>query len=194
MEAISRHPISLGGSGWTNRTSPWPTSRYQEWSHPPEPRPPQAGCWCSRFARRPNVRLIWCGNDQIMETGSDLGYRNNDRSFTNTRLNRPLTRIGAKVVSSGRYVAFQMAAVAIPKNLFADILRLIAELRPPPASRPREVFDCHGFGTNSRGTCVHMTERSPFLSAGWSRYQTRGLSFANYEGSSLPSEPMGGGV
>ena len=44
-------------------------SRYQEWSHPPEPRPPQAGCWCSRFARRPNVRLIWCGSDQIMGNG-----------------------------------------------------------------------------------------------------------------------------
>jgi hypothetical protein len=41
-------------------------------------------------------------------------------------------RIGAKVVSHGRYVAFQMAEVAIPKNLFADILRLIVELRPPP--------------------------------------------------------------
>jgi len=25
-----------------------------------------------------------------------------------------------------------MAEVAIPRNLFADILRLIAELRPPP--------------------------------------------------------------
>ena len=50
-------------------------------------RPPQAGYWCSRFARRPNVRLIWCGNDQIMETGSDLGYRNSDRSFTYARLN-----------------------------------------------------------------------------------------------------------
>src|ERR1700730_13258347 len=36
-----------------------------------------------------------------------------------------------------------------------------------------------------------MTERSPFLSAGWGRYQTRGLSFANYDGSSLPREPMG---
>jgi hypothetical protein len=35
------------------------------------------------------------------------------------------------------------------------------------------------------------TERSPFLSAGWGRYQTRGLSFANYDGSSLPREPMG---
>lgn len=41
-------------------------------------------------------------------------------------------KIGAKVVSNGRYVAFQMAEIAIPRNLFADILRLIAELRPPP--------------------------------------------------------------
>jgi len=39
-----------------------------------------------------------------------------------------------KVVSHGRYVAFQMAEVAIPRNLFADILRLIAELRPPPVT------------------------------------------------------------
>jgi hypothetical protein len=36
-----------------------------------------------------------------------------------------------------------------------------------------------------------MTERSPFLSAGWGRYQTRGLSFASYDGSSLQREPMG---
>src|ERR1700704_126134 len=61
--------------------------------------------------------------------------------------------------------------------------------RPHP--RPRKVFDCHGFGTNSRGTCVHMTERSPFLSAGWGRYQTRGLSFANYDGASLARGPRG---
>jgi hypothetical protein len=27
-----------------------------------------------------------------------------------------------------------MAEVAIPQNLFADILRLIAELRPPPVT------------------------------------------------------------
>jgi hypothetical protein len=41
-------------------------------------------------------------------------------------------QVGAKVVSHGRYVAFQMAEVVIPRNLFADILRMIAELRPPP--------------------------------------------------------------
>jgi hypothetical protein len=45
-----------------------------------------------------------------------------------------LIKIGAKIVSHGRYVAFQMAEVAIPRNLFADILRLIAELRPPPVT------------------------------------------------------------
>jgi hypothetical protein len=47
-----------------------------------------------------------------------------------------LIKIGAKVVTHGRYVAFQMAEVAIPWNLFADILRLIAELRPPPDPAP----------------------------------------------------------
>ena len=37
-------------------------------------------------------------------------------------------------VSRGRYVAFQMAEVAIPLQMFREILRLIAELQPqqPP--------------------------------------------------------------
>jgi hypothetical protein len=50
-----------------------------------------------------------------------------------TSLKEKLIKIGAKVVSHGRYVAFQMAEVAIP-NLFADILRMIAELRSPPVT------------------------------------------------------------
>src|SRR4029077_2821527 len=59
----------------------------------------------------------------------------NDWSLTS--LKEKLIKIGAKVVSSGRYVAFQMAEVTIPKNLFTDILRMIAELRPPPQAHPR---------------------------------------------------------
>ena len=51
-----------------------------------------------------------------------------------TSLKEKLIKIGAKVVSHGRYVAFQMAEVAIPRNLFTDILRLVAELRPPPVT------------------------------------------------------------
>jgi hypothetical protein len=51
-----------------------------------------------------------------------------------TTLKEKLIKIGAKVVNHGRYVAFQLAEVAIPRNLFADISRLIAEPRPPPAA------------------------------------------------------------
>ena len=54
------------------------------------------------------------------------------KDWSLTSLKEKLLKIGAKVVSHGRYVAFQIAEVAIPRNLLADILRLIAELRPPP--------------------------------------------------------------
>ena len=40
------------------------------------------------------------------------------------------------VSGDSRYVACQMAEVAIPRTLFAEILRLIAELRPPPTVAP----------------------------------------------------------
>ena len=49
-----------------------------------------------------------------------------------TSLREKLIKIGAKVVSHGRYVAFQMAEVAISRRLFTDILRLLATLRAPP--------------------------------------------------------------
>jgi Transposase DDE domain group 1 len=50
-----------------------------------------------------------------------------------TSLREKLVKIGAKVVSHGRYVTFQMAEVAVPRRMFADILALIARLRAPPA-------------------------------------------------------------
>src|SRR3954462_7550032 len=48
-------------------------------------------------------------------------------------LREKLIKIGAKVVSHGRYVTFQLAEIAVPRQLFADILSLIARLRAPPA-------------------------------------------------------------
>jgi Transposase DDE domain group 1 len=54
------------------------------------------------------------------------------KDWSLTSLKEKLIKIGAKVVRHGRYVAFQMAEVSIPRNLFAEILRLIAELRPSP--------------------------------------------------------------
>ena len=54
------------------------------------------------------------------------------RAWSLTSLREKLIKIDAKVVSHGRYVAFQMAEVAIPRHRFADIPRLIAGLRAPP--------------------------------------------------------------
>ena len=55
------------------------------------------------------------------------------QSWSLTSLREKLIKIGAKVVSDGRYVAFQMAEVAVSRQMFVDILSLIARLRAPPA-------------------------------------------------------------
>ncbi len=48
---------------------------------------------------------------------------------------RPATiGIGAKLVGHARTVAFHMGEVAVSKNLFDVVLRLIAVLRPPRAA------------------------------------------------------------
>ena len=49
-----------------------------------------------------------------------------------TTLREKLVKIGAKVVQHGRYVTFQLAEVAVPRDLLADILDHIDRLRPRP--------------------------------------------------------------
>jgi hypothetical protein len=51
-----------------------------------------------------------------------------------TSLREKLIKIGAKVVSHGRYVTFQMAEMAVSQQMFADILSLIARLLASLAS------------------------------------------------------------
>jgi hypothetical protein len=58
------------------------------------------------------------------------------KDWSLTSLREKLIKIGAKVVSHGRYVMFQMAEVAIPRDMFADILQRIADLRSRPAPVP----------------------------------------------------------
>ena len=58
------------------------------------------------------------------------------KDWSLTSLKEKLIKIGAKVVSHGRYVAFQMAEVALPRQMFQEILRLIADLRPQPPPAP----------------------------------------------------------
>jgi hypothetical protein len=50
-----------------------------------------------------------------------------------TRLREKLIKIGANLFSRGHYVTFRVAEVAVSRQMFADILALIAPLRAPPA-------------------------------------------------------------
>jgi len=47
------------------------------------------------------------------------------KHWTLTTLREKLVKIGAKVVRHARYVVFQLAEVAVPRSLFAPILRRI---------------------------------------------------------------------
>jgi hypothetical protein len=49
-----------------------------------------------------------------------------------TTLREKLVKIGPRITRHGRYVVFQLAEVAVPRALFAEILRRIAWLRPRP--------------------------------------------------------------
>jgi hypothetical protein len=66
-----------------------------------------------------------------------------------TSLREKVVKIGAKVVPHARYTIFQMAEVAVPRELFVRILEMIDDLRPRPPARCRappsiRSLDAHG--------------------------------------------------
>ena len=69
-------------------------------------------------------KIVFTQPGPVRDINAALGGR--------TTLREKLIKIGAKVVQHGRYVLFQLAEVAIPRVLFAEILRLNNRLRPAP--------------------------------------------------------------
>jgi hypothetical protein len=102
-----------------------------------------------QFGKQPRIlhrddRLVGKGADQLdlplserldpfprEIDGAEHGLLAQERHLTSLR--EKLIKIGAKIVSHGRYVTFQMAEVAVSRQMLADILMLIARLRVPPA-------------------------------------------------------------
>ena len=76
------------------------------------------------------------GADADAVTSATGGRSEPIKDWSMTTLKEKLIKIGAKVVNHGRCVAFQMAEVAIRRQMFQQILRLIAELRPQPPPAP----------------------------------------------------------
>jgi hypothetical protein len=51
-------------------------------------------------------------------------------SWSLTTIREKVVKIGAKVIAHARYGVFQMAEVAVPRDLFRRILDMIDDLRP----------------------------------------------------------------
>ena len=61
---------------------------------------------------------------------ADLPEEVADWSLTNIQ-NR-LIKIGARIVRHGRKITFQLAEIAVPRDIFGKILATIRVLKPPP--------------------------------------------------------------
>ena len=88
------------------------------------------------------ARLPWALSDTLKGAKRDSALAYNLANFMRTlalpeavaqwsltSLREKLVKIGAKVVRHARYAVFQMAEVAVPKEMFEKILRLIDGLR-----------------------------------------------------------------
>lgn len=60
------------------------------------------------------------------------------RQWSLTTLKEKLVKIGAKVTRHAKYVTFQLAEVAVPRQLFASILKRIGRLSQSPALCPSD--------------------------------------------------------
>ncbi len=84
-----------------------------------------------RLRRKPFQRRRNCSSGTGLGRSPSAPKEVEHWSMTTQR--EKLIKIGAKIVRHGRYVTFQMAEVAVPRELFRKILSLIDDLRRRPA-------------------------------------------------------------
>ena len=86
--------------------------------------------------RHTRLRRDWssdvCSSDLLANFMRTLALPEEVEHWSLTTLREKLVKIGAKVVRHGRYVTFQLAEVAVPRELFRKILSLIDDLRRRP--------------------------------------------------------------
>jgi hypothetical protein len=87
---------------------------------------------CTRFRNnevRLQLRALTCNLANFLRT---LTLPKEIEQWCLTTLREKLIKIGAKVIAHARYTVFQMAEVAVARDLMWRILENIADLRRPP--------------------------------------------------------------
>jgi hypothetical protein len=88
---------------------------------------------CRTFAANAVRLQLPCAGLQPRQLHADAGDAQGGGAVVADQPAREVNQDRPKVVSHGRYVTFQMAEVAVPRQMFQEILSLIARLRAPPA-------------------------------------------------------------
>jgi Transposase DDE domain group 1 len=89
---------------------------------------------CRRFKDNATRLQLFALAYNLANALRQLALPRSIRSWNLTTLREKLVKIGAKVVTHAKYVVFQLAEVAVPRQLFAQILGRIARLCPAQAS------------------------------------------------------------
>jgi hypothetical protein len=97
---------------------------------------------------------------QPWQLHANAGDAEGSGAWSLTSLREKLIKIGAKVVSHGRYATFQLAEVVVSRQMFEHILMLIARLRAPPAPAGRRRERCVHEAMGE--VCVDEHKRSAF--------------------------------
>ena len=112
-------------------------------------------------------------------------------------LREKLIKIGAKVISHGRYVTFQIAEVVVSRQMFADFLSQIARLRAPPAPPEGQTAsnaardDSGGVSVQLRQRGLALQPRNPRLSMPLARDESCCPLLKSFKRAILASNPPG---
>lgn len=92
----------------------------------------------SRTAKNGRHRLMAPFRQSVV--GRPPGYKDVNNALPDevgswllTRTREKIIKIGAKLITHARYSIFQMAEVALPRNMFRRILELIGDFRSRPS-------------------------------------------------------------
>src|SRR5262249_13114078 len=89
---------------------------------------------CRRFKDNAARLQLFALTYNLANSLRQLALPRSIRRWTLTAVREKLGKIGAKVVTHAKYVTFQLAEVAVPRQLFAAILERIGRLRLACAS------------------------------------------------------------
>src|SRR3954451_2814696 len=127
----TRSGVSTPASATRPRPGAAPAGSWPRSSGIPANSIPGWAFWSPTYAIRPSGALAY----NLANFFRTLVLPDEVERWSLTTLREKVVKIGAKVIAHARYTVFQVAEVAVPRDLFRRILAMIDGLRPRRIAR-----------------------------------------------------------